>query len=703
MRKIYKTGKFDKIKEIIENREAISVALVILVALVFGGRLIELQVVKGKEYRETSSKKIARTVEIDAPRGEIYDRNGVLLATSKLGFDVELYKTKIDNASLNNIILKVINIVEKNHDSIQTTVPVKNDKFNFDSDKDRKTFFTTYSLDENISVRDALNTLYEKYGLSKYSDKDKYKIIQVRYSIAKEGYSLFKSISIAENISYNSVLMIEEIKGDLEGVEIREYPKRYYPNGTLGAHFLGYVSSINGDEYTKLKDKGYGYNSVIGKMGIEETMESYLKGENGIKRVEVDAMGMSNSEYTSKEATSGKNVTLTIDLNLQKVAEESLVSVINDIKAGNKGFKKSTGADSGAVVALDVTTGEVLALASYPTFDPNKFIGGIKSTDWESLNNNSARPMYNRAISGTYSPGSTYKMLVGLAGLESGIVKVNEKIQDTGIYKYGYHPTCWIYSSKHRTHGWVDMSQAIKVSCNCYFYEIGRRTGIEKIVEFAKKFGLGSKTGIELSGENVGSIAGNNSTTKWYLGDTLSAAIGQSYNSYTPVQLANYIATISNGGNLNKVSMIKSVDTNSGEKESEASLLKYIKSYTGVDFKTGKTNIKAENIAAIKEGMRSVTSEQGGTSYITFKNSEIEVAGKTGTAQVTKGSETGIFVGFAPIDNPKIAVVAMIEHAGSGVYTANVVKPIMDEYFNISKKSTMIETTKELLETRVEY
>ncbi len=703
MNKLYKTKKMDKIKELIENRDLILILLVIIIGIVFGVRLIELQVISGKIYRELSSKKMLRTVVIEAPRGEIYDRNGILLASSKLGFDVQLYKAKSENKALNDTILKVINIVEKNGDKIDITMPIQNDKFDFYSEKDKETFLKTYKFKDNISSKEALYEVYKRYELEQYSEDDRYKIAQVRYSIAKEGYSLFKSINIAKDISYNSVLMIEEIKRDLEGIEIREYPKRYYPNETLGAHFLGYVSSINAEEYSRLKDKGYGYNSVIGKMGIEETMEPYFKGENGIKRVEVDSMGIANSEYIYKEPASGKNITLTIDWNLQKVSEEALRSVISDIKQGNRGFKKSKDVDSGAVVAIDVDSGEVLALASYPTFDPNKFIGGIKNNEWKELNNNEARPMFNRTIAGTYSPGSTYKMLVGLTGLETGAVTVKEKIQDTGIYQYGHKPSCWIYSLRGTTHGWVNVSEAIKVSCNCYFYEIGRRTGVEKIVEYSKRFGLGAKTGIELKGENKGKIAGDNPEVKWYLGDTLSAAIGQSYNSYTPVQLANYIATLSNGGNLNKVSIIKSVHNNKGEKENDDSLDTYIKEYVGFDFNNSKTNIKKENVEAIKEGMKSVTSEQGGTSYITFKNSEIEVAGKTGTAQVSRGSENGIFVGFAPINNPKIAVVAIIEHAGSGVYTASVVRPIMDEYFNISKKSTMVENPKELLETSIGY
>jgi len=219
------------------------------------------------------------------------------------------------------------------------------------------------------------------------------------------------------------------------------------------------------------------------------------------------------------------------------------------------GYVKQKDADAGAVIALDVNSGEVLAMASYPTFDPNDFVSGIKYSKWKKLIENKTKPMFNRVISGTYSPGSTFKMLSALAGLDSQVVTLSEKIKDNGKYEYGNHPMCWVYSYYGRTHGYINVTEAIKVSCNCYFYEVGRRMGIDNLVKYAKMFGLGSKTGIELYGESSGSIAGDDESMDWYLGDTLSAVIGQSYNSFTPVQLANYISTLANGGTLNKVSV----------------------------------------------------------------------------------------------------------------------------------------------------
>lgn len=683
----------NRIKELFENRELIIKILIYTVSCIFVITLFKLQIVQGKEYREISEKKMLRSSVIEAPRGEIYDRNGVLLATNKLGYDLKLYKTKIDNTELNNMLKSVIDILEKNGDSIKTLLNIENGEFVFYSDYDKKKFYEAYDIDENMKTQDILEKLYKKYELTEYEDRYRLKILQVRYNIAINGYSLFKSIDLAEDISYESVIMIEEIKVDLPGVNIVVSPKRYYPNGTTLAHVLGYVGNITEEEYNELENKEkYTINSDYGKMGIENSMEKYLKGKDGILRTQVDSMGIANDEQVYEEPESGNNITLTIDYRLQKVAEDSLKTVIYQIKNGEGTFKKYEDSSSGSVVVLDVETSEVLAMANYPTFDPNEFVGGIEYSRWKEINSDKTNPMFNRAIAGTYSPGSTYKMLVGIAGLELGKITTDEKIQDTGIYPYGHNPKCWVYTSYRRTHGYINVSEAIKVSCNCYFYEVGRRIGIEEIVKYSKLFGLGTKTGVEIDGEKKGSIAGDNNSKEWYLGDTLSASIGQSYNSYTPVQLANYIATLSNGGKLNRVRLIRDVSDNKGKSESKENLLKYIEDYTGVKFEETDVNLKQENINAITEGMKTVTSEVGGTSYITFKNSKIEVAGKTGTAQVSSGSENALFVGFAPADKPKIAVVAVIEHGGNGVYTASVVRPIMDEYFNItqSEKTELI-------------
>ena len=672
--------------------------VVIVISVIFIATLFNLQIVNGENYREQSEKRMLRTKNITAPRGEIYDRNGVILATNKLSYDVELYKVRVSTKEQNDGILRLVEILNENSDKVYSTFPVNDDLngFNFENDEEEQKWKKEMKLDSTLTFDQVIDKYIEKYELQDYSDNrlNQIKMIEIKYEANLNGYSLFNSATIAKDISQKSVAKIGEEKYKIYGISIVSVPKRYYPNGNLLSHTIGYVSKISSTEYEKEKEEGYSVNSVIGKAGIEQSFEKYLKGKDGVIKEETDTLGNVSSQTETTEAKSGDNVTLTIDYRLQKVAEESLLNTINGLQNGTLVGKKFSDANAGAVVVLDVDSGEVLASASYPTYDINSLIGGISLKDWNALQNNSLHPMLNRVVSGTYSPGSTFKMLVGMAGLMNGKITVDEKYYDPGIYPYGYHPKCWLYTDRHMTHGWINIEGAIKGSCNCYFYEVGRRIGISEIVKYAKLFGLGQKTGIELSGEVAGTIAGADDKSEdglkspWYLGDTLSAAIGQSGSSYTPIQLANYIATIANGGKLNKVSLIKSVDNEvAGTSESLVDINKYTSEYTGVNFEEKDLNINSEYIDAIKKGMLSVTSETGGTSYIVFKNSDIQVAGKTGTAQVPNGNNNGIFVGFAPYDNPKIAVVAVIEHGGEGTYTANVVKPIMEEYFNIDKES----------------
>lgn len=672
--------------------------VVIVISVIFIATLFNLQIVNGENYREQSEKRMLRTKNITAPRGEIYDRNGVILATNKLSYDVELYKVRVSTKEQNDGILRLVEILNENSDKVYSTFPVNDDLsgFNFENTEEEQNWKKEMKLDSTLTFDQVIDKYIEKYELQDYSDNrlNQIKMIEIKYEANLNGYSLFNSATIAKDISQKSVAKIGEEKYKIYGISIVSVPKRYYPNGNLLSHTIGYVSKINSEEYEKRKNEGYSVNNVVGKAGIEQSFEKYLKGKDGVIKEETDTLGNVSSQTETTEAKSGDNVTLTIDYRLQKVAEESLLNTINGLQNGTLVGKKFSDANAGAVVVLDVDSGEVLASASYPTYDINSLIGGISLKDWNALQNNSLHPMLNRVVSGTYSPGSTFKMLVGMAGLMNGKITVDEKYYDPGIYPYGYHPKCWLYTDRHMTHGWINFEGAIKGSCNCYFYEVGRRIGISEIVKYAKLFGLGQKTGIELSGEAAGTIAGADDKSEdglkspWYLGDTLSAAIGQSSSSYTPIQLANYIATIANGGKLNKVSLIKSVDNEvAGTSESLADINKYTSEYTGVNFEEKDLNINSEYIDEIKKGMLSVTSETGGTSYIVFKNSDIQVAGKTGTAQVPNGNDNGIFVGFAPYDNPKFAVVAVIEHGREGTYTANVVKPIMEEYFNIDKES----------------
>ena len=705
MENIRKT--LEKIKEFFANRYLILSIITCFIAVIYIGQLVNIQIVNGKEYREKSEKRMLRTETIVAPRGEIYDRNGVVLATSKLSYNVELYKVRVEAKEQNEALQKLIQILESNGDKISSSFPVNDtlNGFNFSNVEAEKKWKEEMKLEENASFDQVIDAYIKKYELQDISDRNmQIKIIQIKYEGALNAYSLFNSATIAKDVSETSVAKIEERKSELYGVNVISTPKRYYPNANLTSHVVGYASKISNTEYEKVKDSGnYNINSVIGKTGIEQAFEFYLKGKDGTMKSETDAEGNISSETIASEPVSGKNVTLTIDYRLQKVAEDSLEAAISGLKDGTLVGKKVPEASAGSVVVLDTENSEVLAMANYPNYDTNNFVNGIKTADWDKLNNDPLGPMNNRAISSVYSPGSTYKMLVGLAGLMSGGITVDEKILDPGIYPYGHHPKCWIYTQYHRTHGWVNISQAIKGSCNCFFYEVGRRIGIQEIIKYSKEFGLGQKTGIELSNEATGSIAGDGAS-EWYLGQTLSAAIGQAENAYTPIQMANYIATIANGGNLNKVSLIKQVTDEADNASVPVSELEeYSKNFTGVDFKSKNIGLDPKYINAVKEGMLSVTSETGGTANIIFKNSDIQVAGKTGTSQVAGKQNNGIFVGFAPYDKPKIAVVAIIEGGGEGTYTAHVVRPIMEEYFQISTQDKANEKAQNVATEKVSF
>ena len=304
-------------------------------------RLIDLQIVNGQEYKEQSESKMLRETTIEAPRGEIYDRNGIVLATNKLSYDVVIYKTEKKEDELNSIILKLANILASNNDELYSDFPMESIKEGFYTVEDKQNVCKEYDIEETLNDSEVLTKLYEYFKIdTKYKNEEKFKILKIRYELDNNVFSLFTGVTIAKDVSYESMAIIEESGKELEGIQIDVNSKRYYPCGTLAAHLLGYVSSISSEEYSALKNDGYTYNSNIGKMGIETTFESYLKGENGIKRTEIDAEGEVATEYIYKEALSGNNVTLTIDYRLQKVAEDNLKKVVNNIRTGAKGYEK---------------------------------------------------------------------------------------------------------------------------------------------------------------------------------------------------------------------------------------------------------------------------------------------------------------------------------------------------------------------------
>lgn len=679
-------------REQINLRFNITTLLVYILGAILIIQLLNLQIVHGEEYKQQSNTRLTRISEIEASRGDILDRSGNKLATVRVAYNVELYKTNIKTKELNNAILELMNLLEKNGENYTDTFPIKINPFEFTiSDNTLKTWKKKYDIDENATAEEAFYKFKEKYKIENESIEETRKIIVIRYRITTEGYSSTKSIQIASDIKQETVAELSEKNSNFAGINIVEDSIRTYTSGSLASHILGYIGSINEEEYKELKDT-YGRNDIIGRTGIESLFESYLKGKDGEKQIDMAVDGTITAEYVTEEAVAGSTIVLTIDSNLQQIAENALKNTINKIASG--GFEETIDTKAGSVVVMKVDTGEILAMASYPDFEPEKFVGGISNSDWSLYKDNESKPLLNRAIQSSYAPGSIFKMVTAVAGLESGAITIQEKINDTGIYRYSkdYQPVCWLYTDYHRGHGYLNVTGAIKNSCNYYFYELGNRIGIDTISKYAKYFGLGQKTGIELPSESAGTLASKETkakytTNSWQGGETLSAAIGQSYNSFTPLQMAKYIATLVKGGEKVNPTIIKTIINSDGTEETKENIEKYSNEKLGITNDENENfKINSENLSAILEGMRSVTSETGGTAYSVFKHFNIEVGGKTGSAQA--GNDVNAwFVGFAPFDDPEVVVVAMIEKGSHGSYTAEMARDILAEYFGINSRN----------------
>ena len=492
---------------------------------------------------------------------------------------------------------------------------------------------------------------------------------------------------ISKNISKESVAKFEEQNLQFPGIDIKTSPIRTYLRGNLASHTLGYIGKVNADELKN--NEGYLINDYIGKTGVEYVFERYLRGKNGKKQTDMSIDGATTGEYVTEEAIQGSDVILTLDANLQYVAENALKNNIKKIRQGGFGAKRNV--EAGAVVVLDVKSGEVLALASYPDFEPELFIDGISQKKWNEYTQQGKSALINRSMQSAYAPGSIFKMVSAVAGLETGAINSKETIYDTGIYPKGYKPRCWYYSSYGRGHGALNVSGAIKNSCNYYFYEVITRMGIEDLEKYATYFGLGQKTNIELPGEVSGTLAGKKLYDElgetWYYGNSLSAVIGQAENNFTPLQMARYIAMLANGGKNVDVSIIKDIINPDGTKESKESIEEYSNNKLNLKkVNQEELNIKEENLKVVLEGMKSVTTETGGTAYSVFKNFDIEVGGKTGSAEAG-GKVNAWFAGFAPYDNPEIAIVVMVENGSHGYYTAEVAKEIIEQHFRLKDEA----------------
>ena len=743
------------------------------------------------KYRDEESKKIFLT------REEMKDNSTAQEALMKIGkktgFIDEVIVDEDVKRIMQQIILKEIN------------PKISVSKWEYVAELNKESWFnkSTYKIPEESSAEEAFNYLKTRFSVS--AENDKYEtrhILLFKETVEKQGYRAYEPINISSDVKDKTVAKLSENNLELPGVKVSVEYIRYYPMGTTAAHILGYLGKISQsyeiDKY--INELGYSRNDTIGKIGIEDTFEEYLNGIDGSKKVEVDALGNTIQTLEEHKATPGDDLFLTIDIELQQVAEKALKHALEEIQVGgefesawgNYNYKKTfKNATSGSVVAIDVKTGEVLALANYPAYDPNLFVPYISATDWDSLKPEhekdvlAPKPLYNIALQTAVQPGSTFKMITALAALEKGI-DPNEKISTKGYVTIGNQKFgCWIYNDYNRTHGAENLYDALRDSCNYYFYTLTldnsqRRTGMnlgdniekEDIIRVAKEFGLGDKTGIEIRGEAAGNVPNPtdgvisikrtlrsflNNNIKYYIkedatvddektdeiieeivewvnleniltrgevfrrlekldinpnkkregetpivdiikydylnqaswktSDTLITAIGQGKNSYTPIQMANFLAILANDGIKNKVSVVSKVQSFDGN---EVTFVP--------DRESEKINLNdLGNIEHVKIGMEMVTGI-GGTAYSHFKNFPVKVGAKTGTAEndgvnaVTKEEYDNFawFVAYAPADDPQIAVATLIFQGGSGGYAAPVAKEVIAQYLGLNNKSEEI-------------
>lgn len=499
--------------------------------------------------------------------------------------------------------------------------------------------------------------------IDRLSDLLKVPTDEIKTKIA--GHSGFNPIRIKTDVTPDIVSIIEEQKSQYPGVVIEVTPIRDYILKQEGAHTFGYVSEINDTELEKMKDEGYKSGDIIGKFGLEKVYDKELRGENGGQQVEVDVSGKPVQILGRKEPVPGDDLELTIDINLQQAAEKAVDEQLTQI-----------GAHAAAAVVMNPQTGEILAMVSRPAFDPNLFAHGISSKDWNQLNNNPYHPMDNKTITGEYPPGSTFKIVTGTAALTEGVVTPDEQIFDSGHH--------WIIpkgNADGEALGWLNFRTALAHSDNVYFYEMGNRLGIDRLEKYARMFGLGAKTGIDLPYEATGLVANrlykekNFDDGEWYLSETFDAAIGQGFNLVTPLQAAMVMGEIAADGKRYKPHVVNRIIAPDGSvvKDFQPELLSQL-------------DVPEEDIKLVQDGLHDVT--KYGTAASSFRGFTVDIAGKTGTAENSQGRDHGWFVAYGPFDNPNIVVAVIVENGGYGSQSAVPIgRKILEAAFGLNQDS----------------
>ncbi|MDY5933723.1 MAG: penicillin-binding transpeptidase domain-containing protein [Oscillospiraceae bacterium] len=655
-----------------EEKKGRFVAMVIIfvcLTAVFVFTLAKNQIIDGKTETASNTASV-ETTEVKATRGQIFDRNGNVIVGNRQGNDVVFNAAEFPEYSeqeeRNKLIKSLIDLFEKNNVEWNDDMPIvldANGNYQFapDREKDIATMKSRdiLRLNKYATADDCMNELIERYKLESYSKSDARKIASVCYEMKINNFNSANPYTFATDVSDLVASVIKENSLFYKGVDVQIANYREYTDGTLAPHIIGVTGVISAEEYAELKNDGYGMDDIVGKTGIEQLYEKQLKGKNG-KKIVTTALDGTQTVVT-EGLENGDNVFLTLDAGLQKVTQDALADKINSLDSANKG--------GGAAVVMNCKTGEILAIATYPSYDLNSYY-----KDYDKLVKDANSPLYNRALLSTYAPGSTAKVSTAIGILEEGVADENSTIECTGTYKYG------LVCNNNPDITTIDMRTAIQDSCNIYFYHFGGELlGIEKMNIYREMLGLGQPTGIELY-ENTGVLDSPSYRAslgqKWQTGFSLQSAIGQAGNLFTPLQLCNYVSTIANGGTRYSAHIIKSVysadnSTLIEEKKPEV---------------VCETGFKKKNVQIIKEGMRRVATV---TLEGKFDDSVVEVACKTGTSTVEKtiNGKKGIYtngflITFAPYDDPEICVALAVEGAYSGGSLAPIASSIYNYYYN---------------------
>ena len=669
------------------------------VVVLFGFRLYDLQIVRTGGSKENTTTFTTYTT-VKAARGDILDTNGNVLVSNRASYNLVMNHYVILTADgTNDYLYKLVKCCQEHGIEYTEHFPVTRDRpFTYTLTEQNAAwqgYFQTYlnmvEVDSDISAPLLIDQLRKYYKIPEtWTHEEARLVIGLRYEMdlrscvgSLPNYVFLEDVS-DEALSYIMELNIPGM--NVEASTVREYNTKY------AAHILGYVGKMNPEQWEQYKDNpDYTMDSAIGQDGFEAAFEQYLHGVDGLREDTVTISGELVSSRYLIEPKAGSNVEVSIDINLQRAGEDTLAQVITDLRAQETG-KDGQDAEGGAVVAIDVKTGQVLVCASYPTYDLSTFF-----TDYSTILETEYSPLFNRALQGTYPPGSTYKMSMVVAGINSGVINSADTIYDYGIWdqdgtirdKYkNFQLYCLQYTNYGQLHEDMTAAEALMVSCNYFFYELGDMIGLSAMDSTAKGLGLGESTGIELP-EQIGHRA-NKETKKllhpgeegaWFQADQVTAAIGQSDNRFTPIQLCTYTATLANRGtryNATFLNRVVSADYRSLVYQNAPSV-------------ASTFDIKEDAYLAYTEGMYLVAhgnDEWSGTASKLFKDYPITVAAKTGTAQTDAGSyhsDNGAFVCYAPYEDPQIAIAVYAEQAGHGSTLAQVAKAILDVYFEVGE------------------